>query len=342
MLGKSVLVDRLTKDWRGDRPDPEDAWRLLKRFDPGKPKELDLQRVAQRIASGYVPDELCDPGQRVLVVSTVHRAKGLEFDRVIIADPWRHDPGNEAAAEEARVLFVALTRSRRDYLRVPSPNISMMTTRPATGDRWVLRGPKAWMTFGFEVRGNDGHRLDPAGRFVVEDADPVSVQARLRDIVRAGDPLTLERHRVAVDGGATRIFYRIQHSCGMVGITSEEFGALMYRLLRRGAGSVSFPHGSKGYESRGSTLSPGPRRRPSGRASGHRGPGCEFGCPAWASSSGGTGPMKFTEEYDFRAALVALLEQDLVGPVDRGRGDRRRADHSATRQGSCSRRTPDT
>ena len=220
---------------------PRTAWRLLKRFDPGKPKELDLQRVAQRIASGYVPDELCDPGQRVLVVSTVHRAKGLEFDRVIIADPWRHDPGNEAAAEEARVLFVALTRSRRDYLRVPSPNISMMTTRPATGDRWVLRGPKAWMTFGFEVRGNDGHRLDPAGRFVVEDADPVSVQARLRDIVRAGDPLTLERHRVAVDGGATRIFYRIQHSCGMVGITSEEFGALMYRLLRRGAGSVSFP-----------------------------------------------------------------------------------------------------
>jgi DNA helicase-2/ATP-dependent DNA helicase PcrA len=79
-----------------------------------------LGRHLPRYLGSREPDLILD-GDR-LVVSTVHRAKGLEFDAVIVPEvvdgvyPSSHavksgDPAQ--IAEEARILYVAMTRARR-------------------------------------------------------------------------------------------------------------------------------------------------------------------------------------------------------------------------------------
>ena len=55
-----------------------------------------------------------------LVVSTIHKAKGLEFDNVIVFDVtdnrfpiFAHEGNDRMMAEDARKLYVAMSRARR-------------------------------------------------------------------------------------------------------------------------------------------------------------------------------------------------------------------------------------
>jgi hypothetical protein len=63
-------------------------WTVLRRAtrSPGR-TVLDLDRLRRLVADGRFPDEAADPENARIVVSTVHRAKGLEFDRVIVLTP---------------------------------------------------------------------------------------------------------------------------------------------------------------------------------------------------------------------------------------------------------------
>src|SRR4029079_6261179 len=86
---------------------------------------------------GRIPDrrnpDMTSPG---IIVSTIHNAKGLEFDTVIVKGcnegtlPW--PPGSDSTAAESleygrRLLYVAMTRTRRRLVLIcghrPSPLI---------------------------------------------------------------------------------------------------------------------------------------------------------------------------------------------------------------------------
>ena len=63
-------------------------------------------------------DAATDPARRGIVLSTIHSAKGLEFDNVIILDLVEGElPGTAAAGamleEERRLLYVAMTRAKK-------------------------------------------------------------------------------------------------------------------------------------------------------------------------------------------------------------------------------------
>jgi DNA helicase-2/ATP-dependent DNA helicase PcrA len=79
-----------------------------------------LRRHLPRYALYREPDLILDEDR--LVVSTVHRAKGLEFDRVIVPFcvdgrfPLFMAKTDEARQEEARLLYVACTRARRGLI----------------------------------------------------------------------------------------------------------------------------------------------------------------------------------------------------------------------------------
>lgn len=88
-----------------------------------------LQRNLVQINALKEPD-LCSSGivrDRVFI-STVHKAKGLEFDNVIITDvkngtyPFFNSQGKAEQLEDARKLYVALTRTKR----------TLVLTAPAT------------------------------------------------------------------------------------------------------------------------------------------------------------------------------------------------------------------
>ncbi|WLI87844.1 UvrD-helicase domain-containing protein [Massilia sp. R2A-15] len=90
------------------------------------------------------PDDAAPSGNGVFI-STVHQAKGMEFETVVIleSEPDKEDKPEEYPEEEAHVGFVAITRAARQLSRIPPGQI--------------YRAPTTW-TFGNGSRQRLCHR----------------------------------------------------------------------------------------------------------------------------------------------------------------------------------------
>lgn len=213
----------------GGTHDPQVLWASLKRLDPSSESSLNLHRVAERIRTQRVPDELIHRAESNLVVSTIHRAKGLEFDTVVIAvGPTDSPEVSCELAEETRVLYVALTRPKRALLRVDVPRFRGLFHHERA-DRWVRKF--GWRASDFEVVPDDVDRLDPAGSKVLSNGEPASIQSYLASRVRPGDALTLRLITSSVNG-MPRAFYAVEHEGNPVGLTSEHFAARLHSFLK--------------------------------------------------------------------------------------------------------------
>ncbi|MBK8686903.1 MAG: ATP-dependent helicase [Betaproteobacteria bacterium] len=73
---------------------------------------IDLRALNQVVSNGSPAARLI-AGSSNLVVSTIHRSKGLEFDEVLLYQPWDNAAGD---AGEVRILYVAATRARKRLL----------------------------------------------------------------------------------------------------------------------------------------------------------------------------------------------------------------------------------
>jgi hypothetical protein len=197
------------------------------------------------LRSGNVPDDLLDFSVAQLVVSTIHRAKGLEFDRVVLAvrpgDFCAEDPGE--LAEATRVLYVALTRPKRELQHLELEAFRGIQEHPRTG-RWIRSyGPGKLKDV--EVVADDAHSDDPGGTFP-SGAFPAAADARetqryLAEHVKRGEPVALKRLRVSQDG-EPRAVYSIEHNERVIGVTSETFGQALYRILKINPGwKVQWP-----------------------------------------------------------------------------------------------------
>lgn len=169
--------------------DPASAWRALRSVASARSRELDRVALASGLrARAYVPAELREGQTADVVVSTVHRAKGLEFDDVALVD-FKSGRGLEQDdAARARSRFVALSRARDLLLRIDGPfdrNVWQYSRRPPASPRWVRSGKQSWQTFGFEVRSGD---IDPDSAVGATN----EVQALLRSGEALGKSARLE------------------------------------------------------------------------------------------------------------------------------------------------------
>ena len=242
-MGKRVFQQRVAElSVPGiEVPEPELAWKLLKRVDRRAQDDLRLQTIATAIRTRAMPDELTEVPQRVLTVSTIHRAKGLEFERVVVLD-FHDDYADDdlTAAEETRVLYVGMTRPRSELMRGECPDTRGMSSKRNPGERWVRRRA-SWMTLGFEVRGEDLHSADPAGAFMVVEESVVDTQEYIAKSVAPGDELAAELVAQSTSG-VDRAFYAVTHHGRVVGVTSEAFGQLLFRTLKINRGwKVTWP-----------------------------------------------------------------------------------------------------
>ena len=223
-------------------PSTEDGWRQVSRLTKGSARDsLDLSIVAERVRSGYVPDELTWTPPTWLVVSTIHRAKGLEFDRVMILSDGTADDSIDDVelAEETRVLYVALTRARSELIRAKPPR-TWGFVNDTRGNRWFREGRQRWQVHDVELRGDDVHWMDPAGGFLIRGNDPRDLQTYIGERVRPGDPLSLARRNGSTSVGA-RVFYEIRHEGTPVGVTAEGFSASLFSILRAHRYKVVWP-----------------------------------------------------------------------------------------------------
>lgn len=238
----------------GDLPLPDDSqpdllWRWLQRTGAGRGPDrlLDLTRLRSALAGGRLPDELTAQPPARLVVSSFHRAKGLEFDRVLVVDPGplpaagKNKKNDQNPAEEARLLYVAMTRPR-DELYVVSP-MDMRNIRidPRTG-RWGRYGFQYWRRDGLELEGGDVLTEYPAGTVDFDD-DVADLQRYLATGVRPGDEVDLERLHPEPIGMSESPPYLIRHRGRPIGMASEKFRRDLFTFLKQGSNFVprSFP-----------------------------------------------------------------------------------------------------
>jgi superfamily I DNA/RNA helicase len=200
---------------------------------------VDLDDFRERALRGVLPDYVHDVEDVPIVVSTVHRAKGLEFDRVFFGEPRNGVPADEI--EELRVLYVALSRSRDDLWSFTAPNVALWHKPERLDDRWV-KWPwnQPWKTLGWEVRPADVDAMRPPGGGVAK-ADVAAVQSRLAETLRRGTAVELRLVHVRKSEEPIP-FYAVLLDDEIVGETNEHFGGMLRRRLRRGRDSdVRFP-----------------------------------------------------------------------------------------------------
>jgi hypothetical protein len=227
-LGKRHFDELIT----GHNGVPENAWTLLKRFDPaGNRDSIDLGKLQERIRVGDIPAEFSSPVEASIVVSTVHRAKGLEFDRVVLFEPGA--PLNaelEFVPERTRQLYVALTRARRQYGYLSRRAREYASKQGNPGGVWVVRGFSGRRNYvkEMEVRGGDAWKQDPAGAFGFH-SNAKETQEYIEREVKPFDPLLLRRIQIDL-GEGPRMYYVMEHNGRNVGVV--DIGWIIWGLSR--------------------------------------------------------------------------------------------------------------
>jgi hypothetical protein len=228
---RSSLVPSLERIAEAGGPPADELFSLIRRLDPARGDGVDLQRIANRLREGSFPEELNDVTTSPVVVSTIHRAKGLEFDRVFLCAPRENDDAD--VGEENRLLYVALCRARYEVFHIARPNTASLG-RDRRTSRWVRHGWGAnrWKVYEVEVLERDSDSSHPAGTWQFED-DARALQEYLAECVTPGDPVEL----LLADpspGESAPSYFVIRHGGRPVGATSDEFGSLLQRLLGPG------------------------------------------------------------------------------------------------------------
>ena len=137
-----LIKEKWLRDWNTNQ---EEIKKLLNHFDFYTNKNV-IETLQQKIFK-YIPDYKMFKesdlylGNEKVMVSTVYKAKGLEFDNVIVAEatddiyPSYRSITDKEKIEDARLFYVAMTRAKR-RLFITSHTISKFN-RPRKPSRFV-------------------------------------------------------------------------------------------------------------------------------------------------------------------------------------------------------------
>ncbi|WP_018565603.1 UvrD-helicase domain-containing protein [Streptomyces sp. PsTaAH-124] len=208
-------------------PNADALWTVLRRATRSPARSaLDLDRLRRLVADGRFPDEAADPESARIVVSTVHRAKGLEFDRVIVLTPptvaeLRKRYGTETdLPAEVRALYVAMTRARQDLYHVRSPEVPpIRRAGNRRNSRRYVGGWRSYERYGVLAEAGDVCRDNPPG----DATDAVATQAYLLREVGPGQEVLLRKRHDLPAGEAQSPPYALLHRGREIGEASERF-----------------------------------------------------------------------------------------------------------------------
>ncbi|WP_418957288.1 UvrD-helicase domain-containing protein [Streptomyces tritici] len=217
-------------------PNATALWQVLRRASRSAARGvLDLERLRRLVADGRFPDEAADPETARIVVSTVHRAKGLEFDRVILPAPPTlaelhklHKDELDLPAE-ARALYVAMTRARHELYHLDPPALPMFRrTAGGRNGRRYIGGWRSYDRYGVVAEATDVCRDNPPGH----ESDAVTIQAYLLEQVAPGHEVVLRRRHDLPTGEAQSPPYALLHDGREIGEASERFRGELFQVQK--------------------------------------------------------------------------------------------------------------
>lgn len=215
-------------------PNTSALWTVLRRATRAAGRNvIDLEGLRRLVAESRFPDEAADPETAPIVVSTVHRAKGLEFDRVIVLTPptiaelhKQHKEELDLPAE-TRALYVAMTRVRQDLYHARSPELPIL--KRAGGRRNSRRFVGGWRSYdryGIVAEAGDVCRDNPPGH----ETDAVATQAYLLEHVGPGQEVVLRRRHGLPMGETQSPPYALLHDGREIGEASRRFREELFKV----------------------------------------------------------------------------------------------------------------
>jgi ATP-dependent DNA helicase RecQ len=128
--------------------------------------------------------------QRGLLLLTAHRAKGLEFDYVVILDGgWEHPSPGEDADAPRRLFYVAMTRARRNLAVMANGTHPFLTARQeAVLERKFAPGPGGLTGCPPQYATPDLKLVDLSWAGRLKEGHPALAAI---EVARVGDPVTL-------------------------------------------------------------------------------------------------------------------------------------------------------
>jgi DNA helicase II / ATP-dependent DNA helicase PcrA len=179
-------------------------------------KRLSVDALASALRSRRCPEALLQLGSCALSISTIHRAKGLEFDRVLVTADWGNRPEGDRVSD-ARLLYVALTRARSKLYRLELSRRFVWDRDARTGRMRDYRfvGAKRRVVAAVELRPGDIDFLQPWN----------SIGDRIEAMQTVGSASKLLLCRVSADSAEIPVFELTLPDAGTVlGHTREPFG----------------------------------------------------------------------------------------------------------------------
>ncbi|MFI9171515.1 UvrD-helicase domain-containing protein [Streptomyces lincolnensis] len=217
-------------------PNANALWTVLRRATRTTGRNvLDLERLRRLVADNRFPDEAADPETARITVSTVHRAKGLEFDRVIVLTPPTVAELHKQYKEEldlpaeVRALYVAMTRVRQDLYHASPPELPILKRAGGrkSGRRYV-GGWRSYDRFGIVGEAGDVSRDNPPGH----ETDAVATQAYLLEQVGPGREVVLRKRHDLPMGEFQSPPYALLHKGREIGEASERFREELFQVQK--------------------------------------------------------------------------------------------------------------
>ncbi|MDJ0457728.1 AAA family ATPase [Arthrobacter sp. NQ7] len=138
---------------------------------------LNVPQLSQRLRSRSIPLTLTVEDTASLILSTVHRAKGLEFTNVLYLQPEFGSPAAEQNEATLKQKYVALTRAREEVISTKLPKKLLKHADGSTG-RWLEKayGKYGQYTARMEFLNSD---IDDVSPYYPEDGDAQAIQDNL-------------------------------------------------------------------------------------------------------------------------------------------------------------------
>ncbi|MDI3213226.1 UvrD-helicase domain-containing protein [Arthrobacter sp. AL12] len=138
---------------------------------------LNVPQLSQRLRSRSIPLTLTVADVAPLIVSTVHRAKGLEFTNVLYLQPPSGGPAAKINADTLKQKYVALSRAREEIISTKLPKNLLKRMDSANG-RWLEKayGKNGLYTDRMEFANSD---IDDVSPYYPSTGDAQAVQKHL-------------------------------------------------------------------------------------------------------------------------------------------------------------------
>jgi hypothetical protein len=183
-ITQEKFVELMMQEFQYSSEEAARIYQALIHLEEKQTKDLKLENLWRKIASGVpLPDDLFIRNESIKI-STIHQAKGREFDFVYLSKPDSIKPDQQY--DEGKVYYVGITRAKKA--------LSVMTSTPyffkkSSGGRWYQVNQKKqvrYVEFGFDHDLDECSFINPLIVGNVEEN-----QNYIRHQVKTGDPVQL-------------------------------------------------------------------------------------------------------------------------------------------------------